>query len=169
MFKINENAKAKIPSKVIVPALTLIVAAVFLKIGIGEYGFWNSATARPTKGFFPIIIAVGLVALSILAIIQAVSKKDVFVEFRLANWFVPLALVGIICLSFVTGLVISITVFEILWLRAYEKQSWKTTIITTLIALFIVVGCFQIWLGIELPKGLLFQNLTHIKFVRMFL
>lgn len=151
-FKINEKASVKIPTKIIIPVVAFAIGVIFLLTGITQYGFWNRETSRPTMGFFPIIIAFALVALSALAFVQALGK-DKIVEFELQNWLVPIALVAIILMSYITGLVLAIVLFEIFWLRFYEKLSWKTTIIVLAIVLFIVDGCFQMWLGIELPKG----------------
>jgi len=158
-FKFDEKSSVKIPTKIIIPVVTFAIGLIFLITGVTQYGFWNSETARPTMGFFPIIIAVALVALSALAFVQALGQ-DKMVEFELQNWLVPIALLCIILCSYITGLVLAIVLFEIFWLRFYEKLSWKTTVIVLAIVLFIVDGCFQMWLGIELPKGF-FINLIY--------
>lgn len=151
-MKINENASIKLPTKVLIPVLTFIVGAVFFYIGL-DYGFWNSAAAKPTKGFFPTIMAVALMGISVLGFINGLKAEKV--EFRLANWFVPLGLIAVIAASYIIGLVPAILIFEFVWLKLYEKVSWKTTIITIAIVVFIVVCCFQMWLGIDFPKGLI--------------
>lgn len=151
-MKINENASIKIPSKLIVPILTFALGAVFFFVGL-DYGFWDSAAAKPTKGFFPTIMSVALMIISVLGIINGIKAEKV--EFKLYNWFVPLGLVAVIAASYVIGLVPAILIFEFVWLRLYEKVSWKATIITLAIVVFIVVCCFQLWLGIDFPVGLI--------------
>ncbi len=147
----DENKSVKIPTRIFIPILTFALGAVFFAIGFFDYGFWDSAASKPTKGFFPVIIAVALMAISVLAFIQGVKGKKV--EYELKNWFVPAAFLAIVLASYVIGLVPAVIVFEILWLRFYEKQSWKTTLITLAIVLFIVVCCFQMWLGVDFPMG----------------
>jgi len=147
----DENKSVKIPTRIIIPILTFALGAVFFGIGFFDYGFWDSTASKPTKGFFPVIIAVALMAISVLAFIQGVRGKKV--EYELKNWFVPAAFLAIVAASYVIGLVPAVIVFEILWLRFYEKQSWKTTLITLAIVLFIVVCCFQMWLGVDFPMG----------------
>lgn len=151
-MKINENASIKIPSKLIVPILTFIVGAVFFYVGL-DYGFWDSNALKPTKGFFPTIMSVALMIISVLGIINGAKAEKV--EFKLYNWFVPLGLLAVIGASYIIGLVPAILIFEFVWLRLYEKVSWKATIITLAIIVFIVVCCFQIWLGIDFPIGLI--------------
>ena len=106
---------------------------------------------KPTKGFFPGIISIGLIALSVLAFINGLKSPTA--EFRLINWYVPLAVLLIIAATYVIGMIPSLLIFVLLWLKVYEKQSWTTTIIALLIVSFIVIGCFRIWLDIQFPIG----------------
>lgn len=149
------NKVVRVPSKIIIPIIAFIIGLVFFCIGAFEYGFWDSVGQKPTKGFFPVIIAVALMALSVLAFIKGLRDKQKMVEFRLENWLVPIALILMILSSMVFGLILTVAAFIILWLKVYEKQSWKIVLIALLIVLFIVVGCFNIWLGIDFPMGII--------------
>lgn len=151
------NKSIKLPTKVILPIVGLLFGAVFFYIGFFDYGFWDSAKLTPTKGFFPVIISVALMAISVVALLQGLKDKSKFVEFKLHNWFVPAALLFILLVSSLTGFVIAIVIFEILWLRFYERQSWLTTLVALAIVLFLVVGCFQMWLGISFPRGIILE------------
>ncbi|MGN0906572.1 MAG: tripartite tricarboxylate transporter TctB family protein [Bullifex sp.] len=150
-MKINDKKAVRIPSKILVPLLTLATGILFAVISFGQYGFWDSAAMRPTKGFFPGIISVGLIALSVLALIS--GFRSPMAEFRLINWYVPLAVVAIIAATYVIGMIPSLLIFVLLWLKVYEKQSWLTTLIALAIVAFIVIGCFRIWLDIQFPIG----------------
>ena len=150
-----KNKVIKVPSKIIIPVITFIIGAIFFYIGAFEYGFWDKVGLKPTKGFFPVIIAVALMALSVLAFVNGLRDKNKMVEFRVENWLVPLALILMIISSMVFGLILSVAAFIVLWLKVYEKQSWKVVLIALAIVLFIVVGCFNIWLGIDFPMGII--------------
>ena len=150
-MKFDDKKVVKIPTKVIVPVVTCAIGILFASIAFGQYGFWDSVAMKPTKGFFPGIISIGLIALSVLAFINGLKSPTA--EFRLINWYVPLAVLLIIAATYVIGMIPSLLVFVFLWLKVYEKQSWTTTIIALLIVSFIVIGCFRIWLDIQFPIG----------------
>ena len=150
-MKFDDKKAIKIPTKVIVPVVTCAIGILFASIAFGQYGFWDSVAMKPTKGFFPGIISIGLIALSVLAFINGLKSPTA--EFRLINWYVPLAVLLIIAATYVIGMIPSLLIFVLLWLKVYEKQSWSTTIIALLIVSFIVIGCFRIWLDIQFPIG----------------
>lgn len=150
-MKFDDKKTVKIPTKVIVPVVTCAIGILFASIAFGQYGFWDSVAMKPTKGFFPGIISIGLIALSVLAFINGLKSPTA--EFRLINWYVPLAVLLIIAATYVIGMIPSLLIFVLLWLKVYEKQSWSTTIIALLIVSFIVIGCFRIWLDIQFPIG----------------
>ena len=150
-MKFDDKKAVKIPTKVIVPVVTCAIGILFASIAFGQYGFWDSVAMKPTKGFFPGIISIGLIALSVLAFINGLKSPTA--EFRLINWYVPLAVLLIIAATYVIGMIPSLLIFVFLWLKVYEKQSWPTTIIALLIVSFIVIGCFRIWLDIQFPIG----------------
>ena len=150
-MKFDDKKVVKIPTKVIVPVVTCAIGILFASIAFGQYGFWDSVAMKPTKGFFPGIISIGLIALSVLAFINGLKSPTA--EFRLINWYVPLAVLLIIAATYVIGMIPSLLIFVFLWLKVYEKQSWSTTIIAVLIVSFSVIGCFRIWLDIQFPIG----------------
>ena len=150
-MKFDDKKAVKIPTKVIVPVVTCAIGILFASIAFGQYGFWDSVAMKLTKGFFPGIISIGLIALSVLAFINGLKSPTA--EFRLINWYVPLAVLLIIAATYVIGMIPSLLIFVLLWLKVYEKQSWTTTIIALLIVSFIVIGCFRIWLDIQFPIG----------------
>jgi hypothetical protein len=49
----------------------------------------------------------------------------------------------------------------IVWLKWYEKCSWKTTLITFAVIMAIVLGAFVLWLGVPFPKGLLYNLIMY--------
>ncbi len=150
-MKIDDKKTVKIPSKILVPLITMGIGILFAVISFGQYGFWDSTAMKPTKGFFPGIISVGLIALSVLAFINGLKSPNA--EFRLINWYVPAAVLLIIGATYIIGMIPSLLIFVFLWLKIYEKQSWTTTLIALAIVAFIVIGCFRIWLDIQFPIG----------------
>ena len=150
-MKFDDKKAVKIPSKILVPIVTLAIGVLFAVISFGQYGFWDSTAMKPTKRFFPGIISVALIALSVLAFINGLKSPNA--EFKLINWYVPAAVLLIIGSTYVIGMIPSLLIFVFLWLKVYEKQSWVTTLVSLAIVAFIVIGCFRIWLDIQFPIG----------------
>jgi hypothetical protein len=135
----------------LIPVGTGAVGVLFLILSLAKYGFWADVKG-PQSGFYPAIISIGLIGTSILAFVQSFKETDV--DLPKENWLVPLGLLCIIVASFVIGMVLSLLSFLVFWLRKIEHSSWKTTIITTAIMAIIVIGVFQLWLGVGFPLGL---------------
>ncbi len=147
------TSSVKLPTQVIIPVIGFIIGLVYLIIGMGDFGFWNHSTNTPTAGFFPIIIAVGLMILSVLGFIQSFRRKSV--EYRLLNWYVPIGFLLFIVGVMIIGTVPAVIIFELLWCKFYEKLSWKSTIIALIFCLILVLPVFTWWLQIDFPVGLI--------------
>ena len=141
----------------IIPIATALIALVFIWLGLGQYGFW-SPTKGPLPGFFPVVVAFGMLGASILAFIF--SFKDAKPVWPRENWMVVLSGLLIIGATFLIGLIPSVAVYMIVWLRWFERCSWKMTLVTFGVMMAIVIGCFVIWLGVPFPQGLILDALS---------
>ena len=78
--------KARFNSRALIPIATAIIAAVFIGVGLKDFGFWDD---QPTAAFFPIIIAVVLLATSLLCLVQkAIIIIEVFMAALILGVFV---------------------------------------------------------------------------------
>lgn len=146
-----ENKKLNL--RVVIPLATIVVSVVYIVVGLKDYGFWKN---QPTPGFFPIIIAVVLLASSIACFIQtARDKSGEAVQYNRNELMVMLGAVGIILGTFVIGLLVSCLIYIFLWLKFVEHASLKVIIIIELIMAAIILGVFTFWLQIRFPMGLL--------------
>ncbi|MFA6506962.1 MAG: tripartite tricarboxylate transporter TctB family protein [Treponemataceae bacterium] len=139
----------------LIPFAMTAIAVVFIWLGISVYGFW-SATKGPLPGFFPVVVAVCMLFAGIFAYISSFKEKEPV--WPRANWLVVLSVALIMGATFLIGLLPSIAVYVLVWLKGYEKCSWKTTLITFAFIMFIVIGCFVLWLGVPFPKGIIFER-----------
>ena len=142
----------KITTKQIIPLLMAALGIVFAAVGFGQLGFWDSVDG-PKPGFFPSIMAIVMVLASILAFVQSL-KEEGKPEYKKEELLVIGAGAGIFAATFVIGLLPTIFIFVILWLKIFEKESWKNIIIVLLVVAFIAIGVFNMWLGIQFPMGL---------------
>ncbi len=141
----------------VIPLATAVMAGVFIWLGLTKYGFW-SETKGPMSGFFPVVIASALMLVSIASFFQSFAEKKTVLP--AINWLPALAVVLIIGASLLIGMVPSLALYVVLWLRYFEKYDWKTTLITTGAMMAIVIGCFVLWLGVPFPQGLIYEAIT---------
>lgn len=146
-----DNNKKGLNLRLVIPIATIIISLVFIVVGITQYGFW---TNQPTPGFFPIIIAVCLLASSIGAFIQVARDKDSApVKYNRNELLVMLGALGIIIGTFIVGLPVSCLIYVLLWLKLVEHAPWKVVIIIEIIIAAIILGVFSAWLQIRFPEG----------------
>lgn len=145
--------KKKWNLRTVIPLATIVISLVYILVGLKDYGFWRG---QPTPGFFPIIIAVVLLASSIACFIQIARDKDSeAVRYNRNELIVMLGAAGIILCTFVIGLVPSCLIYIFLWLKFVERASWKVILIIECIMAAIILGVFTFWLQIRFPMGLL--------------
>ena len=137
-----------------IPIATAAMAVVFIWLGLSKYGFWSD-TKGPLPGFFPVVVAAAMLLVSLLAFVQSFAGSAP--SWPAENWLVVLSAVLIIGGTFLIGMVPSLAVYVLLWLKRYEKCSWRTTLVTTAVIMAVVIGCFVIWLGVPFPKGLIYN------------
>lgn len=146
----------KIGTKQLVPILTAIMGVVFAVLGFTQLGFWDK-TDGPMPGFFPSIMAIVMVLSSILALIQS-FKEDEKAVYHKNELLVIVGGAAIYVGSFIIGLLPMCYLFVVLWLKLFEKENWKNTLIVLVVIAAITIGVFYIWLGIQFPLGL-FENI----------
>lgn len=142
-----------VKTKQIIPLLFVILGLVFAILGFTQFGFWHPV-GGPQPGFFPSIMAIVMILAGSIAFYQSL-KENKNAEYKRDEFLVISAGIGIFISTFIIGLVPTIILYITLWLKLLEKSSWKTTLIILGIAIFITVGVFGMWLGIQFPMGLL--------------
>ncbi len=143
--------KAKFNSRALIPIATAIIAAIFIGVGLKDFGFWDD---QPTAAFFPIIIAVVLLATSILCLVQVLRGKEPAPVYNKNELMVILGGGGIIIGCYVIGLILSCLLYLFLWLKVIEKASWKAIIIIEVFMAALILGVFVFWMQVQFPMGL---------------
>lgn len=143
--------KAKFNSRALIPIATAIIAAIFIGVGLKDFGFWDD---QPTAAFFPIIIAVVLLATSILCLVQVLRGKEPAPVYNKNELMVILGGGGIIIGCYVIGLILSCLLYLFLWLKVIEKTSWKAIIIIEVFMAALILGVFVFWMQVQFPMGL---------------
>lgn len=144
--------KTKFNSRALIPIATAVIAAIFIGVGLKDFGFWDD---QPTAAFFPIIIAVVLLATSILCLVQVLRGKEAAPIYNKNELMVILGGGGIIIGCYVIGLILSCLLYLFLWLKVIEKASWKAIIIIEVFMAALILGVFVFWMQVQFPMGLL--------------
>ena len=137
--------------KTIIPLVSLALGSFWIYYGLTRHGFWHLVRG-PVAGFVPTLIAGTLVVVSILGMIQSFREKAE--PDRMENWVIVLASGIVFFLVFLFGMMISLLAFVFVWLKFYEKTSWKDTGIVLAISFAIMFGVFVLWLGVPFPRGI---------------
>jgi putative tricarboxylic transport membrane protein len=144
------NERDMIFGAVLIPlGIAVIIGALRLKLG---------TPLHPGAGFFPFLIGIVLVALSILLFMRAWLGRggahQPFTEWKEASIVVAAQALYVATLDFL-GYVFSAILlsFAVLW--SMEVRSWKTLIRATLILSVGAYILFRYILGVDLPPGLL--------------
>ncbi len=143
--------KARFNSRAMIPIVTAIVAAVFIGVGLKDFGFWEG---QPTAAFFPIIIAVVLLATSLLCLVQVLRGKEDAPIYNRNEFMVILGGGGIIIGCYVIGLILSCLLYLFLWLKFVEHATWKAIIIIEVFMAALILGVFVFWMQVQFPVGL---------------
>lgn len=146
----------RIGARRLIPLLFIAMGLTFGILGYTKLGFWNSIQG-PRPGFFPTIMSVVMVLTSIAALFQA-SKEAEEVKYQPGELLAVAAGIGIFVSTFIIGLVPTIVLYVVLWLKLLEKSSWKSVFIVLATVMFITIGVFGMWLGIQFPMGI-FQHI----------
>ena len=143
--------KARFNSRALIPIATAIISLIFIGVGLNDFGFWEG---QPTAAFFPIIIAVVLLATSLLCLVQVLRGKEAAPVYNKNELMVILGGGGIIIGCYVIGLILSCLLYLFLWLKVIEKASWKAIIIIEVFMAALILGVFVFWMQVQFPMGL---------------
>jgi putative tricarboxylic transport membrane protein len=133
-------------------------------LSVTKFSVWKNG--EPQEGFFPLVIAIIIIGLSLLIIHQSVFSPDYKKEetlnqkkdgktriSRVMSYVISSLLYGILLESI--GFLISSALLLVFIIKVVEKRSWKVTIILASAAVLISYILFAYFLGVPLPKGLI--------------
>jgi len=150
----------KFGTKQIVPLCIAAICAVFLITGLQKFGFWNATQKSPTPAFVPSIICVLLIAICLITVFTSLKEGGKAVYHREEFLVIATAIAIIVCIN-VIGMLPTLAIFVVLWLKLLEKAPWKTTLIILVIVMAIVIGVFVLWLGVRFPNGMILDAILN--------
>lgn len=142
----------------LLPLAGMGVALLFVLLGLGKYGFWHELHG-PLPGFFPVLMGAALLLVSLFALL--LSFRDEAPLWPRENWLIVFGAVLVVAATFLIGLVPSVALFLLVWLRRFEGCGWRTTLVTCGVVMAVVIGCFGMWLQVPFPQGLILDLLAN--------
>ena len=100
----------------------------------------------------PVLVGGFLVFVGILDLIQA--KKYEEPTFDRQNWLLVICVLLVIAGHYIIGVLPGGFILAFCWLKFKERYSWKTTLITMIFLMVLVIGVFVIWLDIPFEFGI---------------
>lgn len=146
--------KSKI--KYLIPVGSIIFGVVFAVVSLKNYELFN-ATKGPMSGFLPVVVGALLAAVGVADMIQAKHYEDQ--EFSRDNWLIVIGVLLVIAGHYIWGILPGAFLLAFLWLKVKEKYSWKTTVLTMIFIVVLVIGVFDMWLDIPFEYGMLGEML----------
>lgn len=142
----------KLTIRQLLPILMIFGGIIFGGVGFLRLGFWNKIDG-PMPGFFPTIMAIVIIAMSFLDFLQSLkeTKKTIY---KKEEVLVIMAGIGIFIFTFLIGLIPTIFIYVVIWLRFFERENWRNICIVLFVVGIISIGIFKIWLGISFPIGM---------------
>ena len=102
-----------------------------------------------------------VVVICLITVITSLRKEDGTAVYYKEELLVIAAAAAIIGCTYIFGMLPTLALFVILWLKLVEKASWKTVVIIPLIVMAIVIGVFVLWLGVRFPNGLIYNAIVN--------
>lgn len=163
IMKSNKN-------QIVSPIFIFLMGLFFLFYSI-KLSIWNPS--GPDAGFFPLITASTIIFFSLLLILKNIlkiikeSKQNRTAQNSIVNGTLinnraeskvlqySISTLAYAILFGLLGFIIASTIFLLFLLKYIEKQSWRMTVLTGIIAVIVSYILFRHLLGVPLPLGLI--------------
>jgi putative tricarboxylic transport membrane protein len=146
-------------------SLDFISGMVFIALGVifcaGGLKYNLTHLGGPGAGFFPFLFGFVLIGLSVALLVSSLTKFkksfEIFFPQETSLRKILLAvgsLLGYIFLLPYTGFLLITFLFIVFMFRAIEPANWTSTLVAAFLTTAISFLIFEIWLGVQLPRGL---------------
>lgn len=142
--------KNKFGSKQLIPLLAFALGAVYVALGLARYGFWDNING-PRSGFFPVIAGCIMMFGAFIVFFQSFAEKPP--KYNAEDFAIVGAVFVVLAASYIVGLVPAALAMVFFWLKIYEKETLRNSLIVTAVIAAIVVGVFVYWLQVPYPEG----------------
>ena len=139
------------------PVYQVVGALVALFVGIGgavlAYGYGLGTPRQPGPGLWPFVVsvAIALLAVGLLAVGRKLSDSEAFTRSSLLPVVGLATFIGLGVLMPAIGFEIPSLILCVIWLRWLGGESWRSTIVTSVVTVAAFYFLFLYGLRIPLP------------------
>lgn len=139
------------------PAYQLVGAAVTLAIGVVgavlAYGYGLGSLREPGPGLWPFIVSIAIAALSavLLLVCRRMTDSEAFTRSSIQPLIGIVTFLGLALLMPVIGFELPALALCVIWLRFLGGETWRSTILTSLLTTAAFYLLFLYGLRIPLP------------------
>jgi hypothetical protein len=144
------------------PAYQLVSAAFVLLVGLAgawlAYGYGIGTLRRPGPGLWPFIVSCLIVVLAVVLMVVGRDLDDTE-KFTRSSLLVAVGAATFVALGFllpVIGFEIPAVLLGIVWLRFLGGESWRSTIVISVLTTAAFYGLFLYALSVPLPHLIAF-------------
>ena len=144
------------------PAYQIVGALVALAIGVGgavlAYGYGLGSLQEPGPGLWPFVLCVVITALSLILLVtcRRLTDSEAFTRSSVLPLIGLITFIAFGLLMPVIGFEIPALVLSVIWLRFLGHESWRSTIVISVLTTAVFYLLFLYALGIPLPHLLAF-------------
>lgn len=138
-------------------AVISVIALLFMVISVGyEIGTIDS----PKGGLFPLVISTIIFILSLYLFIstkpatEGTTKVGILHGWKRLFLFVSITIIYALFLEQL-GFLLSTFIFMVFLLKVMGQPGWRFAVLFSLISVIFCWICFQKWLGVPLPTGII--------------
>ena len=143
-------------TRLIVPIVSLVVGVAWAVVGGVEYSWWTDG--RPASGFFPSLVGILLAAVALIGIASETRSEPP--AFLVAHVYPAAAAIVVVSAAVLIGFFPALAIYVLLWMRLFERYSWRCSLLTTIFSIGGVFSIFRVWLRIPFPAGYLYRLVT---------
>ncbi|WP_323100475.1 tripartite tricarboxylate transporter TctB family protein [Intrasporangium sp. YIM S08009] len=140
------------------PLAQVAAGVVTLALGVGgtvlSLGYGLGSLTRPGPGLWPFAVSVAVTALSLaqIAFGRDATDTEQFTRSSALTALGVLTMVGLAALLPVVGFEVPSLVLMVIWLRFLGGESWRSTVVVSVVTVAAFYALFVLALAIPLPR-----------------
>ena len=140
----------------LIPCATLVAGVYWLYTSVFELEFYGRN--GPQTGFFPAVVAILMIVVSILLLFQGREPKK---DFQLSQLLPVAGIIGVVVVGLLIGVIPALFIFVFTWFFFFEKYSLRFSLTISVVSILIIWLVFDKGVGVSFEQGLIGEWFTE--------